>query len=87
MRCPMKEFLKKFYLFTEKAKDYIRAAIDRLAAKDIEKAQRNYELNYGKELNESEIIEIKKNVVIRIWKYVIAILIVIIFLTSTLVRG
>lgn len=83
----MKEFLKKFYLFTEKAKDYIRAAIDRLAAKDIEKAQRNYELNYGKELNESEIIEIKKNVVIRIWKYVIAILIVIIFLTSTLVRG
>lgn len=83
----MKEFLKKFYLFTEKAKDYIRAAIDRLAAKDIEKAQRNYELNYGKELNESEIIEIKKNVVVRIWKYVIAILIVIIFLTSTLVRG
>lgn len=87
MRCAMKTFFKRFYWFTEKVKKYIVAAIDRLAEKDIEKAQREYELTYGKELNEMEIKEIKKNVVIRIWKYVIAVLIVIIFLTSGLIRG
>jgi len=83
----MKEFLKRFYLYVEKLKNQIIIAIDRLSAKDIEKAQREYDLLYEKELNEKEIIELKKNAVIRLWKYVMAILIVIIFLTSTLVRG
>lgn len=83
----MKEFLKNIYVFTERIKRIIIALIDRLSAKDIQKSQRQYELLYGKELNEKEIIDIKKNAVIRLWKYVMAILIVIIFLTSTLVRG
>lgn len=87
MRCIMKEFLKNIYVFTERIKRIIIALIDRLSAKDIQKSQRQYELLYGKELNEKEIIDIKKNAVIRLWKYVMAILIVIIFLTSTLVRG
>lgn len=74
-------------MYVEKLKNQIIIAIDRLSAKDIEKAQREYDLLYEKELNEKEIIELKKNAVIRLWKYVMAILIVIIFLTSTLVRG
>jgi len=87
MRWHMKSFLKRFYLCVEKLKNQIIVAIDRLSATDIEKAQREYELLYGKELNEKDIIELKRNALIRVWKYVMAILIVIIFLTSTLVRG
>jgi len=87
MRCTMKAFLKRINSFTEKVKDHILSVIDRLAAKDIKKKQREYELLYGKELNDDEIIEIKKNAVIRVWKYVMAVLIVIIILTSTLARG
>lgn len=83
----MKNVLKKIYLFSEKVKDYMRAVIDRLSAKEIEKAKREYELNYGQELNESEIKEIKKGVVIRLWKYVMAIAVIIIFFSSTLMRG
>jgi len=83
----MKAFLKRINSFTEKVKDHILSVIDRLAAKDIKKKQREYELLYGKELNDDEIIEIKKNAVIRVWKYVMAVLIVIIILTSTLARG
>lgn len=87
MRCAMKKMLRRINSFTEKVKDYILSVIDRLAAKDINKKQREYELLYDKELNDDEIIEIKKNAVIRVWKYIMAVLIVIIILTSTLARG
>jgi len=81
----MKSFLKKFDLFTENIKSHVYNLIDRLSEKDIEQANRQYELQYGKELNEQEIIEIKKQVIVRIWKYCSVILIfLLIFLSSVL---
>jgi len=83
----MKALVKKLYDFTEKIKSYVLSVIDRLSEKDIKKAQRDYELIYGKELNRTEITEIKKNVVIRIWKYVVAFLIIVLFLAFIFFRG
>jgi len=80
----MKSFLKGFDHFTENIKRHVLALIDQLAQKDIERANRQYELQYGKELNEQEIIEIKKNVIIRVWKYCSVLLIILIFFLSSI---
>ncbi|GGJ77382.1 hypothetical protein [Virgibacillus salexigens] len=80
----MKSLLKKFDFFTENIKRKVLNLIDQLAEKDIEKVNRQYELQYGKELNEKEIIEIKKNVIIRIWKYCSILLIVLLILLSSI---
>lgn len=82
----MKTFAEKFLLITEKIRSKILGFIDWLAKKDIEEGNREYELRFGQQLNESEKVEIKKNAVIRLWKYMALLLLLLIFLLSQL-RG
>ncbi|WP_404457000.1 hypothetical protein LG329_19515 (plasmid) [Virgibacillus necropolis] len=82
----MKTFAEKFLLITEKIRNKMLGFIDWLAKKDIEESNREYELRFGQQLNESEKVEIKKDAVIRLWKYMALLLLLLIFLLSQL-RG
>ncbi|UOR14080.1 hypothetical protein [Halobacillus amylolyticus] len=78
----MKAFMEKVLLISGHIRKKILAAIDRLAKNEIDKANREYELRYGQSLNEDEIIEIKKNTLLRLWKIVGVFLILLVFLLS-----
>lgn len=78
----MKNLAKKILFFQERLREYTRKTIDYLAKDDIEKAEREYELLYGEPLNNKEKIEIKKNVIVRYSKYLIALLFIIIIIIA-----
>lgn len=73
----MKKIAKKILDFQESIREFARKTIDYLAKDEIEKAERQYELMYDKQLNDQEKLEIKKGVLIHYSKYMIAVLFII----------
>lgn len=67
----MKTISKKILRYQENIRNFGRNLIDRISENDIAKAEREYQLLYEKPLNQEEILDIKKKVVIRYSKYLI----------------
>ncbi|MBU0905243.1 MAG: hypothetical protein KKF57_08595 [Firmicutes bacterium] len=72
--------LQKLTRMQQRMNQFFESIIDRLAKKQLEQANRQYELQYDKPLSAQEIIEIKKGVVLRVG-FFICIPVVILLLT------
>lgn len=80
----MKHLAKKILDFQERIRNYVRKSIDRLSEKEIEKVEREYQLLYQESLNDKEILNIKKKVVIRYSKFLTIILLLLILIFSAI---
>ncbi len=61
----MKEQLKQVLAFQQRIQQKMDRLIDRLSRTAIEQEERKFELMYDKPLNEKEIMNIKRNTVVK----------------------
>ncbi|WP_145990617.1 MULTISPECIES: hypothetical protein [unclassified Planococcus (in: firmicutes)] len=79
----MKEKLHQVLVFQERVQKQMDGLIDRLSRTAIDQEERKFELMYDKPLNEKEILDIKKTVVM---KYSLSIVIPLLILILTIMN-
>ena len=78
----MNEQLKQVLAFQQKIQQKMDRLIDRLSRTAIEQEERKFELMYDKPLNEKEIMNIKRNTVVK-YSMILLVPLLILLLTIT----